>query len=485
MEIISAYVIIGSVLWVYLFVRKFNEIWYLVKLGRKVYKSLPPGDFGWPFIGYSLSFYKAFKAGGDPDSFISHLLSKNGRVGMYKSHLYGRPTIIVTDLEICRLIYLDDEKFKPNYPKSVKILEVNGLFSRIDHKTAYKIMASPINGYEILSNYVSFIDQTMAKGLEEWSTAKEPIELLSEIGSLLFKVIIHIFLGNEITAPTMAKLEELYKHLGPAILSILPYDLPGLTFHHALKARKEIGNILDCVIEEKRRVLENKETREVKSQMDKLIVATDENGKKLYDNNDIIDLLLGLLHAGHHTPAYAAMWALVQISENAHVFQKEEQEFIMKERPSTQKGLSFKEIKQMKYLMKFINELLRRHTIAVASFREAKTDVYINDYIIPKGWTVPIWTRAIHMDPQIYSNPQEFDPSRWDNYTPKPGAFIPFGIGSRFCPGSELTKLYITILLHHFILNYKMERVNPRCDITHLPAPKLVDNCLCRIIKLP
>lgn len=41
------------------------------------------------------------------------------------------------------------------------------------------------------------------------------------------------------------------------------------------------------------------------------------------------------------------------------------------------------------------------------------------------------------------------------NYTPKPGEYLPFGIGSRFCPGSELTKLYITILLHHFILNYK------------------------------
>lgn len=154
---------------------------------------------------------------------------------MYKSHLYGRPTIIVTDPEICRRIYLDDQKFKPNYPKSVKLLEVNGLFSRIDHKTFYRIMASPLNGYEILSKYVSFIEEIMSKGLEEWSTMKEPIELLSEIGSLLFKVIIRIFLGNEIPTPTLNKLEALYKHLGPVILSILPYDVPGLTYHHALK----------------------------------------------------------------------------------------------------------------------------------------------------------------------------------------------------------------------------------------------------------
>lgn len=60
----------------------------------------------------------------------------------------------------------------------------------------------------------------------------------------------------------------------------------------------------------------------MKCQMDKLIVATDENGTKLYDDNAIIDLLLGLLHAGHFASAHAAMWALVHISEKSHVYQK-------------------------------------------------------------------------------------------------------------------------------------------------------------------
>ena len=76
METINVCVIIGFVLGVYMFVRKLNEIWYLVKLGRKAYKSLPPGDMGWPLLGSSFSFYKAFTVGGDPDSFINHLLSK-------------------------------------------------------------------------------------------------------------------------------------------------------------------------------------------------------------------------------------------------------------------------------------------------------------------------------------------------------------------------------------------------------------------------
>lgn len=35
-------------------------------------------------------------------------------------------------------------------------------------------------------------------------------------------------------------------------------------------------------------------------------------------------------------------------------------------------------------------------------------------YTIPKGWKVLVWFRSVHLDPEIYPNPLEFDPSRWD-----------------------------------------------------------------------
>jgi len=35
-------------------------------------------------------------------------------------------------------------------------------------------------------------------------------------------------------------------------------------------------------------------------------------------------------------------------------------------------------------------------------------------YTIPKGWKVLVWNRGVHMDPENYSNPKEFDPSRWE-----------------------------------------------------------------------
>jgi ent-kaurenoic acid hydroxylase len=42
------------------------------------------------------------------------------------------------------------------------------------------------------------------------------------------------------------------------------------------------------------------------------------------------------------------------------------------------------------------------------------------------------------------------------DYTAKPGTFLPFGAGSRFCPGADLTKLEISVFLHYFLLNYRL-----------------------------
>jgi len=37
----------------------------------------------------------------------------------------------------------------------------------------------------------------------------------------------------------------------------------------------------------------------------------------------------------------------------------------------------------------------------------------------------------------------------------KAGEFLPFGGGTRLCPGNDLAKLEISVFLHHFLLNYE------------------------------
>lgn len=67
--------LLGAYIFVFGFLKKANEWFYLKRLGRKQY-DLPPGDMGWPLVGKMPSYKKSLKSG-DPDSFVSSFISRS------------------------------------------------------------------------------------------------------------------------------------------------------------------------------------------------------------------------------------------------------------------------------------------------------------------------------------------------------------------------------------------------------------------------
>ncbi|MBA0796584.1 hypothetical protein Gohar_007344 [Gossypium harknessii] len=497
-------VLLGTYVFVFGFLKKINEWRYVSSLGEKKH-SLPPGDMGWPIIGNMWTFLKVFRSN-DPDTFIYNLVKRYGRTGMYKTYLFGSPSIIVSIPETCRKVLADDEQFGLGYPLSTKQLTGKKSFHSIpnsEHKRLRRLTTAPINGHEALSMYIGYIEEIVVNSLDEWSSMKEPIELLNEIRQFTFKVITHIFLGSTAES-VMGSVEKRYADLAYGMKSAA-INIPGFAFYKALKyhivtwnlerrsniicvsefkteqARKMLVKILQGVLDERR----VNDPSGKKGMIDLLMEIEDENGQKLPDE-DIIDLLLMFLLAGHESSAHVAMWAILYLHNNPEILKKakEEQEEILKNRQSTEKGLTLKDIREMYYLQKVIDETLRRASVSFCNFREAKVDVNINGYLIPKGWKVLVWNRGVHMDPQVYSNPKEFLPQRWENQQPRAGSFLPFGAGSRICPGADLAKLEISIFLHYFLLNYKLEQINPGGPIVYLPLPRPVDNCLAKVMKI-
>ncbi|MED6167707.1 hypothetical protein PIB30_005332 [Stylosanthes scabra] len=482
--------LLGGYAFVFGFLRRINNWYYAWSVGKTKYP-LPPGDMGWPFLGNMPSFLRAFKSS-DPDSFIHNLVSRYGRTGMYRTHLFGCPSIIVCSPETCRKVLTDDDTLKLGYPASTMALVGKRSFhgiSNAEHKRLRRLTTAPITGHEALSMYVSLIEDISVKTLHDLCSMDTPFEFLVEMRKFAFQVFTTIFLGFDHV--DLGMVENLYTLLNLGMKS-MAINLPGFAFHRALKARKKLKRLLQGVLERKRKNNNNnnnnkrEETNNMmrRDLMKVLMEVKDEEGKQLEDE-DIIDLLLIFLLAGHESSAHGILWTIIYLTQHPLLFltAKREQQDIIKTRPSTQRGLDIKEIKRMTYLSKVIDEMLRRTTISFANFRQAKVDVNINGYTIPKEWKILVWNRGVHMDPQTYLNPKEFDPSRWDNYTPRAGSFLPFGLGSRLCPGGDLAKLEIIIFLHHFLLNYKMERLNPDCPVIYLPVPRPSDNCLARIVK--
>ncbi|XLR68047.1 hypothetical protein HN51_015098 [Arachis hypogaea] len=329
------------------------------------------------------------------------------------------------------------------------------------------------------------------------NSMQQPIEVFKETKSISMRVILHIFMGSY-NEKIINQVEHLFGHINDALFS-WPIYLPGFSYYNALQNRKKVQKIVKSVVEDRKTMLKNGEMlSEKKDLVDVLLELEDVNGRKL-KGEDIVDLLILFLIAGHLSTATVMMWAMIYLSNNPLAFKKakEEQEEIIKSRPPSQQYLSIEEIKQMVYLTKVINEVLRVSDFAIPLSREATTDVNINGtlfyvlshinsfrYIIPKGWRAVVWQKACHMSSEYFKNPEEFDPSRWDDKNnTNGGAFFPFGVGTRICPGRDLTKIEMLIFLHHFVRNYKFEQINPESPVSYpITVPK--DNCLAKVTKV-
>ncbi|KAK4270539.1 hypothetical protein QN277_023562 [Acacia crassicarpa] len=405
-----------------------NMNWWIHErpIGDKQYL-LPPGHMGLPIIGNMWSFLLACKFS-RPDTFVDSFVKKYGDTGIYKALMFGYPSVIVTTPETCKKVLMDDDKFEPGWPAATVELMGKKSFITIpyeEHKRLRRLTSASINGMDALSFYLTKIEDVAIFSLDKWSKMGE-IEFLTELRRFTFRIIMDIFLGSEGDA-VMHNLEKEYTALNLG-LRAMKINLPGFAYRKALNARNKLVAVFRGVVDQRRKEMkENVHYRKTRDMIDGLINATDENGNKM-DDRQIIDTMMMYLNAGHESSGHTTMWATVYLQQHPEIFQraKAEQEEIIRKRPPTQARLTMKEIRQMPYLSKVIDESMRLLTFSLTVFREAKKDTYINGYLVPKGWRALVWFRSVHYDPKIYPNPMEFNPSRWDNFIPKATEFIPF-----------------------------------------------------------
>ena len=87
------------------------------------------------------------------------------------------------------------------------------------------------------------------------------------------------------------------------------------------QARKRLVKILQAIVDERRARKESNLSGERRDLMDLLLEAEDETGRKLYDE-EIIDIILMYLNAGHESSAHATMWATLFLQQNPEYYQK-------------------------------------------------------------------------------------------------------------------------------------------------------------------
>lgn len=102
--------------------------------------------------------------------------------------------------------------------------------------------------------------------------------------------------------------------------------------------------------------------------------------------------------------------------------------------------------------------------------RSAVRDYYVPefDYVIQKGTAVWIPVYALHHDPNLFPNPEQFDINRFSSENIKnraPVSYLPFGDGPRNCVGLRFGIMQARVGLATLILNFDFSV----CDETVIP----------------
>lgn len=88
----------------------------------------------------------------------------------------------------------------------------------------------------------------------------------------------------------------------------------------------------------------------------------------------------------------------------------------------------------------------------------------IGRYTLPARAQVIFSHYMTHHLPEIYPDPERFDPARWETIRPSPAEYLPFGAGPRTCLGAALAQC---------VLRTAIARILPRWKITVVPHTRI------------
>jgi cytochrome P450 len=393
----------------------------------------------------------------------------------------GIELVTVTGVELVTELN-DESRFTKHVGFTLKALRRllgDALFTAESDEPAWQLghdILAPAFTREAMRGYHAAMVAVIRQMLEHWEMLADhgrQVDVTAEMTHLAFETIGRVGFGYQFASfdhdrphPFVAAVKRTARHANLA--GAIPWEpadrvLARLSYHY----RSDM-QMMEAVVDE---IIQNRRRGARVSSPDLLALMLDTEhpvtGRRL-DPVNIRRQIISFLMAGHETTASTLSFALYYLTRHPEILARARAELNALWGDADPFEPEFEDVVKLRYLRAVLDETLRLWPTAPGYQRAARADTLLGGrHAMHRGDWALVFLPVLHRDPQIWPDPERFDPDRF-----APGlarsrpahAYKPFGTGQRACIGRHFAMheavLTLALTLHRFDLvpdsNYRL-----------------------------
>jgi cytochrome P450 family 138 len=369
---------------------------------------------------------------------VGKWIKRYGHIFEINIPFFGR-TVVVADPALVKGVWTAGAQLiniEPNFGNLVGTGTVVALDDQ-PHRDRRRLLAPPLHGQALKGYEQMIVDETLRE-IAKWPENKE-FRTLEPMNRITLNVILRTIFGAE--EPESEEFREIVRSflkLG-SIMAYVPRP-PFRTGRYSPwgkldQARASINRIVFTLIER----AEADPTLDERNDILALLLRSRRDDGTAIPRMDISDELLTLVVAGHESSTAALSWLFERLRRHPDVLAELVREV-------DEGGSEFRRAT--------IAESLRVRTVLDAVGRRVRGQNFdLGGWRIPRGRNIFVYLADLHKNPDIYPDPERFDPNRFLGTKPAPLTWLPFGAGSRRCLGAEFISAEMDIILRTVLQN--------------------------------
>jgi cytochrome P450 family 138 len=356
---------------------------------------------------------------------------------------FGR-TVLVADKSLVRQVFLaSTDELMNVQPNLSRVFGPGSVFALDgeEHRTRRKLLAPPFHGQSI-RNYEKAIEEETLRESANWPEGSD-FRSLEPMNRITLNVILRTVFGAD-----GVELEFLRKIIPPwAKLGSRMATLPEPSFNtgryspwgRLAEYRRKFDRTVDTLIDKAEADPHLDERTDI---LALLLRSRYEDGTAM-SRQHIADELLTLLGAGHETTASTLGWAFERLRRHPQVVAKLVEE-------NDENGSEYRQAT--------IHELQRARTVIDFAGRNVAAPHFdLGDWRIQHGYTIVVDIADLHEDPDVFPEPERFDPNRFLGTRPPATSWVPFGGGTRRCIGAAFANTEIDVVLRTVLRHFTIQ----------------------------